>query len=201
MIHKTFRLKWCIYRKDGHPNDLEDDPMTNEQANETTYRPSGHHPAAWVLIALGSLLLLSNLLDIGGGIFFIVLGGAFLAGHLSTRNYGLLIPAMILIGMGAGISLSDLELFGFENYWVPFCLGIGFVAIYLIDRTTWFQSGTWPLWPGGFLVLISVWGVAYEAGWIDQLWWDFVDIMEVWWPALIILWGVTLLRRRKKVED
>ena len=173
---------------------------STEPSPDTGQR-EGHRATAWVLIALGGLLLLGNLLDIGGGIIFIVLGGAFIAGYFSTHNYGLLIPGMILLGLGIGISLSDLELLGFEGYWVVFCLGLGFVAIYLIDRVTWFQSGNWPLWPGGFLVLISVWGAAYEAGWIDDLWWELLDILEVWWPALLILWGILLMRRRKKTHE
>ncbi len=178
--------------------------MTEEQINEPvdieSSGSSGHHATAWVLIVLGALLLLGNLFDIGGGIFLIVLGGAFLAGHFSTRNYGLLIPAMILIGLGVGVSLHDIRLLGFRDYWVPFCLGLGFAAIYLIDRITWFQSGSWPLWPGGFLVLISVWGAAYEAGWINELWWDLLDILEIWWPVLLIIWGIALLRRRKAIH-
>lgn len=179
--------------------------MTEEQINEPVdienTGPSGHHATAWVLIVLGVLLLLGNLFDIGGGIFFVVLGGAFLAGYFSKRNYGLLIPAMILIGLGLGISLHDIRLLGFEEYWVPFCLGLGFTAIYLIDRTTWFQSGSWPLWPGGFLVLISVWGAAYEAGWINELWWNLLDILDTWWPALLIIWGIALLLRRKTIHE
>ena len=128
--------------------------MTEKQITDPVEKDgsgaSGHRAAAWVLIVLGALLLLGNLFDLGSGIFFIVLGGAFLAGHFSTRNYGLLIPAMILIGLGMGISLQDIRLLGFRDYWVPFCLGLGFATIYLIDRITWFQSGSWPLWPGGF---------------------------------------------------
>lgn len=179
--------------------------MTEEQINEPVNienaGSSGHQATAWVLIVLGVLLLLGNLFDIGGGIFFIVLGGAFLAGYFSKRNYGLLIPAMILIGLGLGISLHDIRLLGFEEYWVPFCLGLGFTAIYLIDRLTWFKSGSWPLWPGGFLVLISVWGAAYEAGWINELWWNLLDILDTWWPALLIIWGIALLLRRKTIHE
>ena len=181
--------------------DEQMEEQINEHVDIESTGSSGHHATAWVLIALGALLLLGNLFDIGGGIFFLVLGGAFLAGHFSKRRYGLLIPAMILIGLGLGISLHDIRFLGFRDYWVPFGLGLGFAAIYLIDRITWFQSGSWPLWPGGFLVLISVWGAAYEAGWINDLWWDLRYILEKWWPALLIIWGIALLRKRKVVHD
>jgi len=178
--------------------------MTNEQVDESsgtpveTPKPSGHFGAAWVLIVLGSLLLLGNLFDIGGSVLLIVLGGAFLAGYFTTRNYGLLIPAMILIGLGVGVLLSDLDLFRLEDHWVSFCLGAGFAAIYLVDLATWRQGGKWPLWPGGFLVLIGVIGAGVETGLFDELWWGFVDIAEVWWPVLLILLGARMLRRRRE---
>ncbi len=49
--------------------------------------------------------------------------------------------------------------------------------------------------------MISVWGAAYEAGWIDELWWDLLDILDTWWPALLIIWGIALLRRRKAINE
>jgi hypothetical protein len=171
---------------------------TSGETSQGKGRSWSHNTAAWVLITLGGLLLLGNLFNIHGGLVLIVLGGAFLAGYFTTRNYGLLIPAMILIGLGIGVSLSDLELFGINGYWVLFCLGLGFAGIYLIDRFSWSQSGSWSLWPGGFLILIAIWGAAYEAGWLYRFWWDLLDFLRVWWPILLILWGIVLLRRRRE---
>lgn len=173
---------------------------SNPLHSEAPKRASGFG-AGWILIAIGCLLLLENLFHWRGEIFLIVLGGAFLAGHLSNRSYGLLVPAMILIGLGAGITASETRLLDLEEYWIPLFMGIGFVAIYLIDRFTWQQSTSWPIWPGGILVLIALWGIAYETGFFIDIWWDFMDIVSVWWPVLLILWGFLLLRRRHQSEE
>ncbi len=160
--------------------------------------PRRGHALAWVLIVLGILLTISNLFGISEGIFFIVLGAGFLAGYLTNRSYGLLIPAMILIGLGLGIQVADWYVLRIDELWVPFFIGLGFMAIYLIDRLTWHQSSTWPLWPGGILVIIALWGIALETGFFRDIWWEFTDLLGEWWPVLLILWGVWLLLRGRR---
>ena len=157
---------------------------------------NGRHGTGWVLIALGALLLVGNLFHLSGGIFLTALGGAFLAGYFTSRSYGLLIPAMILIGLGVGVMFEDWHFINLHGFEVPLILGLGFISIYLIDRFSWHQSSTWPLWPGGILVIIALWGIAIETGLFRDIWWEMTDLFGTWWPVLLILWGVYLLRKR-----
>ncbi len=150
---------------------------------------------AWLLIGFGLLLLMNNLLDLSGGIFLIGIGAAFLIGYANARNYGLLIPGMILIGLGLGTVVEDLRPFGVDADWTTFWLGAAFLGIYLIDRFTFKQGGSWPLWPGGFLVLFGLWDIARELEILDVLWWDVVD---EWWPLALIVVGFYLLRTRSR---
>jgi hypothetical protein len=149
----------------------------------------------WSLILLGVVLLLGMHFHISGGWFLLVLGGAFLAWYFESRNYGLLVPAGILLGLGLGVVLSEVRPWFFDFEWELFWIGTGFVAIYIIDRVTWHQSTTWPLWPGGVLILISLWQSRWFEDLFDWLWWE---ILGDWWPVLLILWGVWLLRRGRR---
>jgi hypothetical protein len=172
--------------------------MSQPNDNSTDRTGLRHGPRsvvwAWVLIGFGLLLLINNRFDLSGGIFLLGIGAAFLAAYASNRSYGFLVPGMILAGLGIGNLFEDLRMFGVWSDWTTFWLGVGFVAIYLVDRFTWRQSTSWPLWPGGFLVLFGFWDVAWELGLFDYEWWDFV---ADWWPVLLIIWGVVLLRRHQ----
>ena len=162
---------------------------------------TGRHGTGWVLIALGVLLLAGNLFHISGGIFLIALGGAFLAGYFTNRRYGLLIPAMILIGLGIGVLFEGWRYIDLHEFAVPLFLGLGFISIYLVDRFSWNQSSTWPLWPGGILVIIALWGIAIETGLFRDIWWEMTDLLGTWWPVLLIIWGVYMLRKRGEKRE
>lgn len=148
---------------------------------------------AWFLIGFGILLLANNQLHLSGGIFLIALGAAFLVAYASTRSYGLLIVGMVLASIGLGNVTEDLRPFAVGGDWTTFWLGAGFIGIYLTDRFTWRQSGTWPLWPGSLLVLFGLWDIAEDLGIIGFLW---QDVIEEWWPLALILIGAYLLRPR-----
>ncbi|MFC1500284.1 hypothetical protein ACFL6T_04625 [Candidatus Zixiibacteriota bacterium] len=175
--------------------EVQPEPRQTQVEDESVER-TGRHGTGWVLIVLGALLLAGNLFHVSGGIFLIALGGAFLAGYFTNRTYGLLIPAMILIGLGAGVLFEEWRYFNLHDFEVPLFLGLGFISIYLVDRFTWHQSSTWPLWPGGILVIIAVWGIAVETGLFREIWWEMTDLFGTWWPVLLIIWGIYLLRKR-----
>jgi hypothetical protein len=148
----------------------------------------------WFLILLGVVLLVINLFELTGSWILLAIGGAFLAWYLDSRNYGLLIPACILLGLGLASILEGVRPWYFDVEWTLLWIGLAFVAIYLVDRFTWHQSSTWPLWPGGILILISVWQTRWFSNLFDWLWWG---VLADWWPVLIILLGIWLLRRRR----
>jgi hypothetical protein len=150
---------------------------------------------AWILIGAGVLLLINSRFELSGGIFLLGIGAAFLAAYSSQRLYGFLVPGMILAGLGVGTIFDDIGVFGAGGEWDTFWLGMGFVGIYLADRLGPRQSNAWPLWPGGFLVLFGFWDIAWKIGLLDYEWWEFV---EDWWPILLIVWGIYLLRRNQE---
>jgi len=93
----------------------------------------------------------------------------------------LLIPGCILLGIGLGkVGESTLMAFGgFEQLG----LGVGFVAIYVIDLVYTGSSSWWPLIPG--LVLIVA-GLSEGSE-------DFGRLVSVGWPIIFVLVGLLLL--------
>lgn len=112
-----------------------------------------------VLVAVGvGLLFVQTVPDLGGGPLLAAIGVAFLAAAAVLRSYGLVIPGCILSGLGAGITIEELDILRGGSS-VVLGLAIGFIAIWLLtvvffrDR----RSGSWwPLIPGGILAAVGV---------------------------------------------
>ncbi|MBN1326813.1 MAG: hypothetical protein JW996_02555 [Candidatus Cloacimonetes bacterium] len=128
------------------------------------------------LIVLGSLILFP--LDINLSTIHFILGGLFLAGYFYKESYGLLIPGCLLISL----SLSSVRssFFGFQDF-SAFWLGIGFIAIYVIDRIYRGDTHWWPLLPGIILILA-------ESRNLHRL-------ISVGWPVILIFVGIMMLAR------
>ncbi len=138
--------------------------------------------AGAILILLGIVLIIMRVTeDYRGETWTFLIGGLFVAGYLYRRAYGMLIPGCILLGIGLGSigenSAWDLGDFGSIG------LGVGFVAIFLIALVYEGRTHWWPLIPGGVLIIS---GLASGSK-------TFRDLLEVGWPALIILVGLLLL--------
>jgi len=144
--------------------------------------------AGVVLIVLGVLFLLGQWTGVGGEGLVALIGAAFLAAYALTRNYGLLVPGGIMTGLGVGIIYQD-RLDG-EGTPVLLGLGLGFAAIYLVDRAVRRAAGGWwPLVPGAVLTLIGLLQAGNQSG--------LQGALGRWWPLALVLLGLYLIFRRR----
>jgi len=135
-----------------------------------------------VLIILGLSLSGINLLDgIGQKNILLIIGGLFIAWYFYNNAYGLLIPGCIMAGMG-------LASVGNHHFWnspnnTQLGLGIGFIAIYVIDRLHTGKSHWWPLIPGGLITLSALGNDAFgiKIG------------MALFRPVVLILLGLWII--------
>jgi hypothetical protein len=166
--------------------------MTDEQASGTVERDDSHDrnrriaAGATLVIAGLGLLALQAFDDVGDSAVLFFIGTLFLAGYFMRRTYGLLVAACIILGVGLGQVLErvldvsgDVTVIG---------IGIGFVAIYAVDRFARGHTQWWPLIPGGILLTI---GLSSIGG-------SFADLLSLIWPALLIVAGVVVLFRANR---
>jgi hypothetical protein len=140
-----------------------------------------------ILIAVGLTLFSVQLLNLDGQVIVLVVGIVFAIAFAATRRYGLLIPAGIMTGLGAGILLEDSGVMGEP---VVLGLGLGFLAIYAGDLVT---SGArapgrwWPLIPGTILTIIAAAESTFGP--------DGTRVIAQGWPVILIAAGAWLLLR------
>lgn len=140
-----------------------------------------------ILIVVGVTLFAIQLLHLDADVIVLVIGLVFAIAYAGTRRYGLLVPAGILTGLGAGILLED---FGVMGEPVVLGLGLGFLAIYGGDLLT---SGArapgrwWPLIPGAILTVIAGAESTFGA--------EGARVIQQGWPILLIAVGAWLLLR------
>ena len=142
-----------------------------------------------ILIAVGVTLFAVQLLHLDGDVIVLVIGLVFATAYAATRRYGLLIPAGILTGLGAGILLED---FGARGEPAMLGLGLGFLAIYGVDRLVSGarESGRWwPLIPGAIVTIIAA-----TSGTFGD---EGALAVERGWPVLLIALGAWLVLRRR----
>lgn len=140
--------------------------------------------AGAALVIIGLVALALQYFDgPGRAVVLLLAGGSFIATYFYTDIYGLLIPGGILSGLGLGIlgewwdlSFRDPNAVG---------LGIGFVAIYVIERAYRRRAHWWPLIPG--IVLVGS-GLGARFGDVGHILWR-------WAPAILILLGLVLVVR------
>ena len=133
-----------------------------------------------ILILLGISFLLREYFEVGPELVLIVAGLVFLVPFLLTRLYGLLIPGMILVGLGAGLFYQNMNHVGWA---VPLGLGVGFIAIFAVDWVVTREVRWWPLIPGAALMIPAILDEFPDA----RMW------LEKGWPVILILGGVLLL--------
>ena len=136
---------------------------------------------------IGATLFAIQWLHLDADVIVLVIGLVFAGAYAATRRYGLLIPAGILSGLGAGILLED---FGVTREPVVLGLGLGFLAIYGVDLATSRspqRARWWPLIPGAILIAVAGAGGAFgdEGG----------RTIQQAWPVILIVIGAWLLVR------
>lgn len=146
---------------------------------------TGQRVTGLILVLVGTVLLLTTYTDLDARVILPTIGIAFLLAHLLTGRYGYLVPGGIITGLGVGVVLESQ---GFGTSLPLLGLGVGFLAIGLVDRLT---GGTgsgwwWPFIPGGILTTV---GLATVPG--------GRDVLAVAGPAVLILIGLALVVGRR----
>lgn len=142
----------------------------------------GQMTAGAILIVLGlGLFALQFMKGIGEAVILFFIGAVFVAAYFYRRAYGLLIPGCILLGLGLG-SVGEQSAFALGDFGL-IGLGIGFVAIYVIDLI--YRGGThwWPLIPGLSLIVV---GFAQSNA-------NLMRLLAVGWPLILVLVGLLIL--------
>jgi hypothetical protein len=159
------------------------------QPNRTP-RVSTPHIGAFLLIAIGMLMLIGNIAggNIAGGLVVLAIGIAFGAAYVMSRKYGFLVPAGILTGLGAGILIgqwagatdSDMGIYAVLG------LGTGFLLIYAVDAfVTSKMLRFWPVIPAGIFYLAAGGLATSNEG--------FLKVLGLWSPLILVAIGVLLL--------
>lgn len=138
-----------------------------------------------VLIGLGVVFFLVQLTGVGAEAIVAVIGGAFLVAYAATRQYGFLVPGGILTGLGLGV-IWETQLTSGEGGEVVIGLGLGFIAIYVIDVLVRRSEALWwPIIPGGILTAIGVLIETEQGGLLAGMQWV--------WPVVLIAVGAIVL--------
>ena len=166
--------------------------MENKQKDP---RNSGAYVGAVLLIVIGLAALVANL---GGDKYVyqsipLAMGIAFFVAYALTRQYGFLVPAGILSGIGAGLLASSV-FSATDQQVAPYVvdgLGLGFLSIFAIDvLVTRTAARWWPLVPGGVMVVIGS-----SASLSRQ---QVTDQIGIWIAVFLIVLGVAMLFTRTR---
>jgi hypothetical protein len=132
-----------------------------------------------VLILIGLVLFILQMsTGVTVSIMLLVGGAAFIIGYLSRRTYGFLVPGCILAGMGLG-QLGE-EYIGFIHNPNFVGLGIGFLAIFVIDKLYRGSTNWWPLIPGCILLFMGLETSQLNMG----------TLLSKGWPLALVIIGI-----------
>lgn len=146
---------------------------------------------AVILIVVGAVGLASQVFDLTtsmGGWIVLIIGLGLLGAFIYTRQYGYLIPAGIMTGLGAGIIASESLTFANDEAAsgaIVLGLGLGFLTIWVIGAVMGVEKNHWwPIIPGGILAIVG--GALLAGG-------QAVGLLDYWGVAVIavglfVLW-------------
>lgn len=137
-----------------------------------------------ILIVIGFVLLAAQWLDITGAGVLAAIAAAFLTAYATSRNYGFLIPGMILGGLAAGVGLQESGSDP-QGGLVVIGLAAGFFGIFIIDVLTGHPDRWWPLIPAG--ILSAVGSEQLVRGTVVS------DLIARYWPVALVIAGIAIL--------
>ena len=132
----------------------------------------------FLILLGGAFFLLERSRGINAAAIFLIIGGAFFAAYLYRKDFGLLIPGGILLGLGAGTFAGQTRYAAGSNPTL-WGLGLGFITIYVVSLIYERKNVWWPLIPGGILVLL---GLPRIRGVVQYLFHN--------WPLILVLVGI-----------
>ncbi|RPI06700.1 MAG: hypothetical protein EHM64_02015 [Ignavibacteriae bacterium] len=169
----------------------------------TPKRSTGFSIFGIFLILLGAGLILSKLKLLHyqwGTILWVCLGIAGFAAAVQafvSRRRGLAFWGSFLFFMSIAVLVHRFELLDFAPWDVPatfsLALGLSFLVLFLFE-------------PRRFGVLVPMiffcgYGILYYLWWWDVIdWFEMKHYVQTYWPALIILWGISLIFRPRRIK-
>jgi hypothetical protein len=165
-------------------------PAFSEEGRMARTRSSGLTFGV-LLVAVGAVLLATRYVRIGSApLWLLGLGIAFSLIAILGRSYASLVAGMILLGVGAGMVLESRGVGGMpRSSWIPLCLAVGFLGIWLLGLVLQLQKHWWPLIPA---VALAIYG---GAGLIGRLPVKLAAMVLDWWPLALVLVGAVLVFR------
>ena len=160
-----------------------------EEVTKEVEKRSAKQFMGYALIILGIVLFILELVSGPRHTeLFIVLGGIFIVGYFARKSYGLLVAGCVILGLGIG-SIGERIGLGFYNI-DTLWLGIGFLAIYIIDRIYRGSTHWWPIIPGGVLVLSDI---VRRNETTSKFW----SVLTTAWPLILVLIGLVMIARSR----
>jgi hypothetical protein len=142
----------------------------------------------FVLIAVGIMFFAAQAIPDAERLILLAIGLVLLALFVAFREYGLLIPAGIVTGLGLGLFLSETYGGDEQGGVIVFFLGLGFIAIWvgsLLLRMA--EHHWWPLIPGGILATVGAGLLASER---DV---PLGGAIATAWPIGLVVAGILLV--------
>ena len=153
---------------------------------------SSHLFLGLLLTAVGGVLLATRFFPLDWRpALVLALGLAFAVMAIVQRSQGALVVGMILLGLGAGMTLGRGNVLGIPApNWVLLCLAAAFFAIFLFGVLLRTSKHWWPLVPG---VVLLVAGGAQYASRLAFFPPAVEAALSTWWPAALVVAGAFLL--------